>query len=150
MEKLKRDRASTEWRQSPEAGPLKFLDRRSYCGTDGHVYLWGKDRSCARAELFARVHGKCHVCGSFAPETGYPGFHGEVHHRGCYCLSCLEWRCGQLVRPCHRHRTSQFKKVAPGLAAARREAKAKQDSASVRAESKSLASQQREVDDTEL
>lgn len=90
----------------------EIRDRRSYWGVDGHEYLFGVDRSARRHELFVACKGICFICGRFAPEDGPDGTHGELHHRGCYCLKCIEWRCGQLVRACHRHRTPGFQKVA--------------------------------------
>ena len=99
-----KDRAAT----ATAWGAGQFKDRRSYLAKNGHEYLFGQDRSTRRHELFEKCHGLCAVCGEFAPEDGAPGFHGELHHVGCYCLGCIEWRCGQLKNKCHRHRTPGF------------------------------------------
>lgn len=107
-------------RLSREAG--YFLDKRSFWNRDGHENRFGIDRSARRHELFVKCEGRCAVCGAFAPEQGQPGFHGELHHTRCYCMpetSCvhpIDWRCGQLVRPCHHHRTAGFVKRVTGEA----------------------------------
>ena len=89
----------------------RILDRRSYIGRDGHEYLRGIDRSNRRHEAFVKYRSRCFVCGAYAPEHGYPGFAGEIHHRKCYCLGCIEIRCGQLAGKCHQRRPGFVKNV---------------------------------------
>jgi hypothetical protein len=95
-------------RDAERTKAAKYVSKKSYFGTDGHEYLYGRDRGPRRHELYLSCQGQCFVCGKFAPEEGHPGFHGEVHHTRCYCLGCIEWRCGQLAGKCHRHRTEGF------------------------------------------
>ena len=63
-----------------------------------------------RHELFDELQRRVFRLRKLCTGDGYPGFCGEVHHRKCYCLPHIEWRCGQLKAPCHRHRTHGFVK----------------------------------------
>jgi hypothetical protein len=95
----------------------KFKDRRSYWGTDGHVYLPGprnQDKPDWRRKAFA-LHGEiCAVCGAHAPEIGYEFTAAHWHHpRRCSCPEHTEVRCNPWTgRKCHRHGVSGFKRVA--------------------------------------
>jgi HNH endonuclease len=86
------DRARTE--------AAAFLDSRSYWTHNGHEYLFGRDVTVRRHELYNLVRGNCADCG----KTAY-WKEGELDHiKGgntddrCWCLHNLQWLC----RDCHR------------------------------------------------
>lgn len=94
-----------------------ILDRRSFIGKDGHLYFFGQDKSRLRPLIFKLHRSKCAICGARANEMDSSG---NWHHRGkcdCPTKECSEIRCDSFVtgRPCHAHRTSGFRRVAPDV-----------------------------------
>jgi len=93
-----------------------FEDHRSWVSLDGHLKLFGADKSKRRILVFKKHKNRCVVCGhKLDPDA--PDFHpnrGAWHHPGpCDCISCSELRCDTTTgRKCHAHRTPGFERVA--------------------------------------
>jgi hypothetical protein len=95
-----------------------LVDERSFLSLDGHVVLYGADKSAQRARIHARAKGRCQVCRNIAPLDGDEGYAGGWHHieteagKHCDCFHNSSWRCGHFVRNCHTkehaHRRPRF------------------------------------------
>ena len=102
------------FKKSPiETQGWNFRDSRSFVSLNGHLVLYGEDKSNQRQAVYGKAKGKCEVCGKEAPlETG------EWHHletevgKHCDCLHNSSWRCGHFVSDCHSkehaHRAPQW------------------------------------------
>lgn len=82
-----------------------FINKRSFVSTDGHEYLYGKDKAKRYREFVESSSPYCANCGRISYDNGeMDHIQGGLVGR-CDCLHNLQWLC----KSCHRAKHVQVK-----------------------------------------